>query len=97
MTEPGTIKILHPKQEAMVKDAGIAPRLDVTGKVILYRHLLSWTNFDPFLRRIQELMEQRFRTAGSVRLNQESSTHLTPQSADEFAGKVDAAILGLGN
>lgn len=97
MPGPKLIKILDPRQEAIIEDTGIAPRLDLAGKVIGYRHLLSWSNFDAFLKRTDELLTEKYGIAGGVRVNLESSGHLSKQAADDFAGKIDAAILGLGN
>ncbi|MBI2908986.1 MAG: hypothetical protein HYX92_15190 [Chloroflexi bacterium] len=94
----GVIKILDPRQEAIIDDKGISPGLDLTGKTIGYRHYLSWSNFDVFLQRIEELMRQKYKTSGPVRVNiTTAGKYLAPGAADEFAATIDAAILGLGN
>ena len=68
------VDMLSPVAPPPKADRPLAPRLtSVDGKTVGYR--IDWWNFEDFVERIQELLEQHAKPAGSRTLNKVAATY----------------------
>ena len=92
------VEILDPRQESISENIEVNVSEGLANTVIGFRSYASWTNFVPFLKTIERLLRKKEAVAGfewAIVTNRD--TDLTEKSADEFASKIDVAIVGLGN
>lgn len=101
------IEILDPIAEDTVAPTKLSPRLsDLKGKVVGLR--IQWDSFDVFCRKLEELLREEYGIGGAVRIELSGSTkgammrgvragrpEQVSEAIDEFAKKVDGAIVGL--
>lgn len=93
----GEIEILDPRAVGAERK-GMSPRVtSLEGKVIGVRHLTLWRKFDVFLRRLEELLLEKYRVKGLVWLNVDADKNSSADLAGivSLAAKVDVAISGL--
>ena len=94
------IRVLDPTAPPPQDDAGPGPDAgDLAGKVVGFRSDRTWRSFewviDEWARRLDDLGVETVTWVAGNRIGEEGET--TTQQLDEFADRVDVAVVGLGN
>lgn len=92
-----TIELLDPTMPVPARSRELAPRVDTPdGKTVGLR--VRWTRFEVFMDRFEQLLQERYRPEGIIRLGQELTAYKAGKAsprADEFFERADWAVLGL--
>lgn len=101
-TTANYILVLDPTAKASVPEQEMAPRVaDLNGKIIGFLEN-NKPNADIFLKRVEELLSQRFKLAGTMyRRKQRGPTSTTSGASEELikelVEKCDAVVNGIGD
>lgn len=93
------LAILDPRDLGTREARSLNPRVStLKGKVVGIRHKPRWTNFKVFGKEVEQILRRDLEVRDVVWVEfDETKEHAIPKAVmDEFTGKIDAAIVGLG-